>query len=177
MGATPVAVGTASKTTKVIGNSLLTTIPKLTVDTKQVVRSKGKSSGRFSQTFSRHAGSSKLKSESTDIDRVPGVYSFSDNVLKDAISNPDEKLVTLWHTTSTKAAQEIRLNGINLDLRRPTADFGKGIYLTSNLGQALKHATRFFDDKYEILKFNIRRANLAGLKGLSFDKGTDAFIS
>jgi hypothetical protein len=106
------------------------------------------------------------KPDSARVDKGPHP-SVDRSPLADEADKP--AVLDLYHGTAARHADTIRQDGIDLSYGRPDADFGKGFYVTNNLGQAIewmKHQTH--GEPGSVLHYRVPVSELEKLSGRSF---------
>lgn len=89
--------------------------------------------------------------------------------------------LVLYHGTTQRYAKAIQKGGVDLDRCAKATEFGQGFYMTPNLPQAMRHATRIFREQRAlakrggldpwlptVLEYQVRRVDLMMLTALWF---------
>jgi len=93
---------------------------------------------------------------------------------------PRSEYLILYHGCTTPDKDAIERRGVDVLVGRVDADFGRGFYTTTLEGQARQWAwSRYYHPRYSrltgyqpvVLRFRVRRHDLAGLQSLHFVLG------
>jgi len=90
-------------------------------------------------------------------------------------STAADDFTTLYHGTTAENASIIRTNGIDLSKGNPSADFGRGFYMTSSREEALQSAGRLYSGPLDAVEFNVPNSQLSGLSKLDFGSADSAW--